>query len=183
MHLNSTFTLTIFHAKRAPFGPNQTAGVKASLDFWLCEPVYSLVCQTHPSFSEWILCTEWDVPHPAGLSGSLPSAHLKVTLLAHMGGPAVATGLLAFTGETGEGFPRCSSSTKRSRKEQEEGGDWTAVDLTTQWCKVSEELMTNIIRQSLFTNDTKLMALPKSFWLIPLIQGVTLCIYVPTFYF
>lgn len=142
VHLNSTFTLTI--SCETCHVSNQTAGVKASLDFWLCEPVSCLVCHTHPSFSEWILCTEWDVPHPEGLSGSLLSAHLKVTLLAHMGGPAVATGLLAFTGETGEGFPRCSSSTKRSRKEQEEGGDWTAVDLMTQWCKVSEELTTTV---------------------------------------
>lgn len=62
------------------------------------------------------------VSYPAGFSELLVSAHLNVTLLAHMAGPVAATGETV--------LPRRSSSTKRSRKEQEEGGDCIAADLS-----------------------------------------------------
>lgn len=71
------------------------------------------------------------VSHPDDFSWSLVSAHLKVTLLAQMVGPAAATG------ETEEGFPRRSSSTKRSRKDKEEEKDCTAVDLKTAGKKIA----------------------------------------------
>lgn len=70
--------------------------------------------------------------HPVGLSGSLFSAHLNVTLL--------LVGAVALTGDPWAFWPlwipvcpnlikQFSSSSSRARKEHEEGGDWTAVAL------------------------------------------------------
>lgn len=72
--------------------------------------------------------------YPTGLSDSLPSAHLNVTLLAAgaatMGDPRVLWPLCV---------PVCparikwfSSSSSRARNEHEEGGDWTAVTLQVE---------------------------------------------------
>lgn len=69
--------------------------------------------------------------HPVGLSGSLFSAHLNVTLL--LAG-------VALTGDPRALWALCdlissaltellSSSSSRARNEQEEGGDWTALAL------------------------------------------------------
>lgn len=70
------------------------------------------------------------VSHLAGLSGSLDSAHLKVTLL---GAAGVTGGPLAPWAPKAPGNTTLttwlSSSAKTSRKEREEGGDWTAVAL------------------------------------------------------
>lgn len=86
-----------------------------------------------------VLCME---THPVGLSGSLLSAHLNVTLLA------------AGAAATGDAWapwplwaPVCptliklfsSSSSSSARKEHEEGGDWTAVALQMETNDIEEE--------------------------------------------
>lgn len=87
---------------------------------------------------ECVLCID---THPVGLSDSLLSAHLNVTLLA--AGAAV-------TGDPWAPGPlwapvcptlikRLSSSSSSARKEHEEGGDWTAVALQMETNDTEEE--------------------------------------------
>lgn len=71
--------------------------------------------------------------NPAGLSSSLLSAHLNVTLF----------GAETVTGEAGtpvcpSRVSRFSSSSRSARKEHEEGGDWTAVALQMEKWKPNE---------------------------------------------
>lgn len=74
------------------------------------------------------------VTHPAGLSDSLPSSHLKVTFLVDEAGvagdpwkirplwaPACPTLIKWF-----------SSSSSKARNEQDTGGDWIGVALVKQ---------------------------------------------------